>query len=744
VAADRDKLLSTTAYLLPTRSSLCARLLAALRCRRNPTPPAGGGGGAAAAAGAEGWLPLWSWDVVSSQLTVWDYDLKKVTEAAAGRDVTFPPASPASSKGPQTSHRSPPHFTLQTFACGDAASVSGGGGGRVAALKRALGELQGQAEEAAADAYKSLRPLRIRPAGAPLVVAHYSRGGAAVGVSVRRAAAVAHLVIGSRPAEIDARAAVEAASLEMHLDVEPPSESRESPGCGSGCAPGCGTTRRGRGGSGTRRALPPQQPASAMGAITVDFGAGAAPTAVRMLHGGSHSLALLFSATSSVVRDAKLPEWVLEQLELADRATAASARSTPAVAALLRNAQGEQWLLCCDALATASIGANLGRLWPRAPQGLRCFYSRGSLMPSARERQRNSGGSPLLRSPPGGLGPGERPQAAGRGPSGAMGFNARRMRFQDSLQPLTTLEEVEAGPSGIRADGLSDVSEIGLADDDMTVMMALSGGEPTQDSSATGRGGVGSRRTSSAGSAAGVAGSKRGSVTSEGLAAAAAVWAHQSALPHWLVVLLDRVAVPWTASAEASPWWVPDGVTLGDAGGDAEGGLDGRCVAHVARLPDTGLNRVFLWWVWNQGSDGMRVLLAPPPPPPTEAAAGEEVGAGAVRSALRRAGAAVRGALACGRRKQAGGEGVSAGDEKADGGRTVTKERHQLSPVLDGLLTTLLEEHMLRSEPLLSSYWSAYESLDGAGCRAVRERDVGLVQVSGGWMGLLGGGEGAL
>jgi hypothetical protein len=51
--------------------------------------------------------------------------------------------------------------------------------------------------------------------------------------------------------------------------------------------------------------------------------------------------------------------------------------------------------------------------------------------------------------------------------------------------------------------------------------------------------------------------------------------------------------------------------------------------------------------------------------------------------------------------------------------------------VLDGLLTTAVEEAILRREKLLGSYWLAYDALDGAGCRAMLTRDVPLVQVCG-------------
>ena len=53
-------------------------------------------------------------------------------------------------------------------------------------------------------------------------------------------------------------------------------------------------------------------------------------------------------------------------------------------------------------------------------------------------------------------------------------------------------------------------------------------------------------------------------------------------------------------------------------------------------------------------------------------------------------------------------------------GQLVMRSRQVLKPVLDGLLTTAVEEAVLRSEPLLARYWGARRRLDTAGCRAVR------------------------
>jgi hypothetical protein len=677
-----DKLSGLTCYLLPRRASRLARML-----RRRA--PAAGPGPAPRDAGARGWLPLWAWDPPAARLAVWDYSAVTVAEAEEGRQVAFPTAPALGPrKGPFVPGVTPPAFTVREFmvatpgaddGTGAVAAAAAGVSAQVmlcAAARAALAQLDEQAGNAVADARGSARGVAAHPAGEPLAVAAYAAGGGAVALSVRRPAGsrapLEAAAAAPGPMAINASAALEAASIELHLDAEPP------------------VPRAGR----AARAAPRRPPPCAVGTVSVDFGAGAPYAAVTALHGGSHAVALLFSAASGLVPGALLPPWVLSQLELADAASDGAALALPPPAALVRNAQGEQWLLCCDALATASVGVNLGRLWPRAPQGLRCYYSRGTLLASFKAR------APKPGPPRAGAGAPGRASADGA-PSGRSIGAARRMRFQDTLTTLTTLEEVEPSAWGMD-DGaggtLSDIAELGTSVN-VTQESNLEGGASTASGPASDARGAGSGARPS------------GAISGENLAAAAAQWAQQSAVPQWLSALLDALSVPWPRDAGAASWQLPPGLSL--RGARAAGG---RSVAHTVGARDTGLNRAFLWWCWNQGSDGLAKVLAPPPPaapaPAKDAAAAKD------------ASDAPPAARGCG--------ALAAAARRAPGLARLLAPRAPrpppLPPVLDGLFTTMVEEMMLRREPLLGSYWHAFSSLDAAGCASVRERNVPLVQ----------------
>ncbi|KIY91599.1 hypothetical protein MNEG_16365, partial [Monoraphidium neglectum] len=514
-AAAADKLTATMCYLVPAAPGTLSRLLRT------------------AAAAPDGWLPLWRLEgqptgAISRQLTIWDYSPKPVAQAEDGRALTYPgvpvqaPRAAAARRHART--------TARTYTCEQDT--------RALALRLAAAQLRAQAAEADADAAGAARPLPPHPAGQPRAVASYSAGGAAATVSVLRPA-VAKLALGAPNVAVDVHTALETAAIELHLDLEPVSAAAASAAAAGGAAP--------------VRVGPP----SGVGTISVDFGAAASYSAVVALHGGSHRLALLSSASTVLLRGADPPEWVTQQLRAADAAAAGSARDVPPVAALLRNAQGEQWLLCCDALATASVSANLGRLWPKQPQGLRCWHSRGSLLATVRERGGGGAGGSAAAPGRGRLrrsGSLDKPPPSAR--RGELGLASRRMRFQDTLSsPLTTLEEVEAGASVATTSEINSLPTLSEAN-------TLGTGD-TQEG---------------------------GSVTSAGLAAAAAQWTLQSAVPQWLTSLLDAVAVPWASSAQAAAWRVPEGLALARP---ARAG--GSVVAHTEALPDTGLNRAFLW-----------------------------------------------------------------------------------------------------------------------------------------------------
>jgi hypothetical protein len=656
-----DKPSNTTAYLVPSSRPLLFRLgLAGRRSR---------------------WLPLWQWEAGEKLVHVWDYSRQAAAEAEERRRSAFgsngrpadskgsspaipPPTTTTSSSGQADSH------TVWAFACEQSGSPPLAAAAQVACI-----QLAKQAAAAAGGAPAAAAPAitAAARAGEPRIACSYS-GGALQTLTVRRpplSVSNGGAVVGN----------IDAASIELQLEMEPP-----QPASAAGHQPG--------------------PPAAAVGTVTLDFGTGAAglraPAAgaallasARPLQSGTHAVAFLRSARSPLLADAELPDWVLSQLRTADRAGAGSGRAglLPPVAALLSNSGGEQWLLCCDALATASVSANLGSSWPKQPQGLRCFYRRGSSVLSAvheRVAAKQAAAAEAAKK--------AAEAAAGGGSSTGQPAvrrrtsSVRKMHFANTpiVPPqIAALADVEAG--GFGPGGGAGLRALRAARNEIER--------------------VASGHLAGAGN-----GSLNRGLSTEALAAAAAAWCQQSAVPDWAVGLLEAVSVSCAAaSAEAAACHVPGDLDLQVA---KQSG--GRVVAHTAQLPDAGLSRAWLWWAWNQGSEGMNKLLAPPPPPRS------------ARAAERAGGAAGKLKQLLGRRLHA----LSARLRRRKGGAEADEEDRQrekqprLAPVFDGLLTTVVEEAVLRGEPLLAGYWRAYDALDGAGCRAAVEGpDVQLIQV---------------
>lgn len=625
-AAAPDKLISTTCYLVPWKGG-------------------GGGGGGASAADGE-WLPLWQWDRSERMVRVWDYSKATAEGAEEGRRATMAAIGREAGKA-ASADVGAGAATHRSFTAGD-------GGDAGPALRLACAQLSRQARARAAGAagaalggLDAARALRSS--------ASYDSCGAAVAVRVRRppaqqaaaaaapvAAADAAAGVPSASASVAAalRSASELVSIDMQLDAEPAAAGHKG------------------------------APAPALvGAISVGLGeaqVAAGFDVAKALHAGTHALALIRSPASAAAAACQLPEWPRRQLALAAAAEAScGARRLPPVAALLRSATGEQWLLCCDALATVSVGANLGRLWPKEPQGLRCYYSRGSLLaPVAAAREASAAAASAAAAaarPAGGAAAG----ANGQGSAGRAGI--RHMQFLNTpLQPtLSGLAEAEAGAVTSGSTGL-----------------AGSGCAPRGSSAS-------------------------GCVSAEGLEAAAVRWSEQSSVPEWAAALLDSVAVPWAPTASAALWRAPPG-----AASRAAPRRGGRAVPHAAEGPDSGLGRAFLWWAWNQGSDGMARLLAPPEPLPGSP---PEPPPGPLARAAAAAGAALR---RLGR--------------KTDAEPPAAKLRFRpAGAAIDGLFATAVEEAVLRREPLLAGYWRAYDALDAAGCRAALQKDRPLLQACG-------------
>ena len=648
------KLAATTAYLVlpPPRGAL-------RRCL-------GLGPGARAPA----WLPLWRWERDGGRRAhVFDYG----GEAAAGSGGGGGGGAPA--------------HVVRTVACdGDDAR---------AALRAVCAQLAAQARRLAAHrdgggGGGSANTAAAAEAAAPaapvaLASATYRAGGAARALRVSRPAAPAAAAF-----------SMDAASLELRLEFEPP------PAAAAGVAAspaGSGTL--------TLEFDPAKTaPRAAAGRPPVTpFQAAQSPLAQLT---GTHGVALLRSARSALVATGgALPAWVMEQLRAADAASDGSARVLPPVAAWLRPPSGEQWLLCCDALATASIGANLGVSWPRQPQGLRCWYSRhgrpfaelphaaaaaAAAADGADKQQPSRAGAAAGGRGGGASATGQGPKqqepgaAAGSAPGGGGGGAA-----------------ASAGGGGRGRAAMRSMAFSNAPDVPTQLVAALSaaeaGGAPTEPGVAGGSGSGGSGGSGGNGSGGG------GGITAEALAGAAAQWTPQSSPPDWAVALLAAAAVQWAPAAASAPWATPPGLRMRRCGRARGGGAE----AHAAELPDSGLSRAFLFYVWNQGSEGMQKLLAPspppPPPPPKPVPAGTATAAPAA-AAPATAPSGGRGLSASARRWLAGRSG---GGGKSGGG---------YAPPIDGLLVTAVEEALLRREPLLAGYWRRFDALDAAGCRA--------------------------
>ena len=137
-------------------------------------------------------------------------------------------------------------------------------------------------------------------------------------------------------------------------------------------------------------------------------------------------------------------------------------------------------------------------------------------------------------------------------------------------------------------------------------------------------------------------------------------------------------------------------------------GKAGGAVAHQAARADAGVSRTLLWWAWAGGAAELQRQLI------THAAPGFSYG---VRSGLRAA--ALAAASACGLCRRVASDGA-AGDKAggdAEKDKAVTAAPKTLAkpeapvPVLDGLTATLLDEAMLRNEPLLKPYWAGRHAM---------------------------------
>jgi hypothetical protein len=160
-------------------------------------------------------------------------------------------------------------------------------------------------------------------------------------------------------------------------------------------------------------------------------------------------------------------------------------------------------------------------------------------------------------------------------------------------------------------------------------------------------------------------------------------------------------------------------------------GKAGGAVAHQAARADAGVSRMLLWWAWAGGAAELQRQLI------TSSSPGFS---GGVRSGVRAAAAAL--ATACGlcraRTDAAVGAGADGGKEPADKAAAAaaaapkTLQPEAPVPVLDGLTATLLDEAMLRGEPLLKPYWDRRHAMQ-ASCAAYVSENQQLLEVRSLW-----------
>lgn len=129
----------------------------------------------------------------------------------------------------------------------------------------------------------------------------------------------------------------------------------------------------------------------------------------------------------------------------------------------------------------------------------------------------------------------------------------------------------------------------------------------------------------------------------------------------------------------------------------------GSAVAHHAGRADAGVARTFLWWAWSGGVPELQAKLMP---------------AAAPVPIMTRAKALAARLWRCGRAEAAAGD---AAEEKP-----VAVAKPAVVPCLDGLTATMLDEAMLRGEPMLAPYWAARHSLRGACSAFVTSRTAQL------------------
>lgn len=385
------------------------------------------------------WLPLWEWHRAGQRVYVWDYSEQQAAAASSSQqsafegraDVAAASAAAAKAAASVDGVAAAP-CTVRVYACNGASK-----GEAFDLIERQI--LQQESDQkAAARAARRLRSSLLDQQGGapPLVTVCYGAGGAVVELAAHSAPAradgaggAAAAAAGMRGAYLSATAAAAAAGLRLHLNFEPRPAGAAAAAAASPAALAAAA-----------------RPLAAVGSVFLELGTdGLASRGTDLEHRGTHTVTLLFSAESALAQESSLPPWARRQLTLADRATAGSSRGAPPVAALVRNAQGEQWLLCVDALATAAIGLNLQALWPPQPQGLRCWYSRGAPLgqtaaaavaaaakPSARRRAPMRGASGL------------RSQVRGRGGGGGAAAGSRGTRGDGSM----TAAEGRAGGGG--------------------------------------------------------------------------------------------------------------------------------------------------------------------------------------------------------------------------------------------------------------------------------------------------------
>jgi len=324
-------------------------------------------------------LPLWQWNKAGQRVAVWDYSDSGAVAAANSQQSAFEgkadaiaAAAAAGAAAAAVDGVAAAPCTVRLYACNGRSTAE--------AYEQVEGQLlQQEQDQRNTGKTRRLRSTLLQGGGnaPPLVTLCYGASGAVVELAAHqapiKAADAAGAPAGARNAQLSATAAAAAAGIRVHLNFEPRLEEK-------GLL--AKLTRKAKiqqGATAAEATAAAARPLAAVGTVFLELGnMGLGGRGADLDHRGTHTATLLFSAESALARESNLPAWALEQLELADRAVAGSSRCMPPPCVLLRNAQGEQWLLCVDALATAAIGQNLGTLWPGQPQGLRCWYLRGA------------------------------------------------------------------------------------------------------------------------------------------------------------------------------------------------------------------------------------------------------------------------------------------------------------------------------------------------------------------------------